>query len=127
MSRDQYNDRADMIADGLSLDEQNDALLDKIAHLKLQISEAKGRAATTGDYSDANWFNRANHALRMFQREHQQCLREIGDRNKKQRREPSITFERHFMRAARARLDPDLYESLLEEAREGSLADGVSA
>ncbi len=107
-----HRTRAEMIAAGLSLEQQNDALLEKIAALKLQLDTAKGKAWTSGEYSDPDWFNRANYALRMTQREHQQVQRDIGEKN---RRVGAV--EQRFMDVARRRLDPDLFHSLMDEAR----------
>lgn len=43
----------------------------EIAKIKAQIGEAKGIAAETGEYSETEWFHRANLALRFKGREHQ--------------------------------------------------------
>src|SRR5689334_17319906 len=96
--------RADMIEAGLSLDEQNELLLEKLARLKMQIEGAKAEATATGNYSDRDWFNRANFAYRMMAKEHQQCLREIGDRNKAQRKANGDSQDRAFISIARRRL-----------------------
>lgn len=117
--------RADMIDAGLSLDEQNDLLLEKLARLKMQIEGARAECAATGDYSDRDWYNRANFAYRMMAKEHQQCLREIGDRNKAQRKSNSDSQTNTFIAVARRRLDPDLFNSILAESR-GHDGDGES-
>src|SRR5688572_8909261 len=74
--------RVDMVAVGMTLEQQNDALLAKISFLKLQIDTARATAASSGRYADPDWYSRASHALRMTQREHQQVQRDIGERNR---------------------------------------------
>ena len=114
----EYKTRADMIAAGLSLDQQNDLLLEKIARLKMQIDGAKAHCAQTGDYSDADWYNRANYALRMVAKEHQQCIREIGERNKRTKLENAARFERLFVEIARRRLHRELFQEIFNEAQQ---------
>lgn len=117
--------RADMVAAGMSLDEQNDLLMEKLAHLKSQIEGAKANAAATGDYSDRDWYNRANLAYRMVAKEHQTCLREIGERNRARRRANGDSVDRRFISIARHRLDPDLFKSIMDEAMDDrSSGDG---
>lgn len=113
-----YRTRAEMVAAGLPLRQQLEALLDKIAHLKMQIDGAKAEAAATGNYSDRDWYNRANHALRMAQKEHQQVQLEIGEQNRAKKREGAAAWEKAFIDAARRRLEPELFMELVAEARE---------
>lgn len=115
-----FRTRADMVAAGMTLDEQNEALLEKLAVLKTQLEAAKVKARTTGDFSDSEWFNRTSHALRMTGREHQQVIREIGDRNKAARREQGNRLERKFVEIARSRLDGELFASLMDDAQSAS-------
>lgn len=112
--------RADMIRAGLSLDEQNDAMLAKLASLKSQIDGAKATAAATGEYGDRDWFNRVNFAYRMLAKEHQAIQREIGERNRKQRKHGGDRTAQAFIEAARRRLDSELFRSLLDEAQQES-------
>lgn len=114
----EFKNRAEMAAAGCTLDEQADMLLEKIASLKSQIDTAKAKAATCGDYSDREWFNRINYALRMTGKEHQQVIREIGERNKLVRREQGSRVEKKFIEVARRRLDGELFSSIMEEARD---------
>jgi len=116
---DQFHTRADMIAAGLTLDQQNDLLMEKLARLKMQLEGAKAHAAATGDFSDRDWYNRANFAYRMLAKEHQQCLREIGERNRARRRATGEEFEQKFLEVARRRLHPDVFRDIFDEAKAG--------
>lgn len=110
-----YKNRAAMLAAGMTLQQQNDALLDKIAGLKIQIDTASGKAASNGDYSDTEWYHRAKYALRMTQKEHQQVLREIGEQNRNQRASNGSHYETQFIAVCRRRLDPELFADILRE------------
>ena len=89
---------------------------EEIALIKAQIAEAKGIAAETGDYSDSDWFHRANLALRFKGREHQALQLEFGKRRKEERRQRNDTFERAFIDAARDLLDADTYKMVMAAA-----------
>jgi len=88
----------------------------EIAEIKAQIGEAKGIAAETGEYSDTEWFHRANLALRLKGREHQALQIEFGRRRKEERRAHNSRIERAFIDAARARLDATTFRLLWDEA-----------
>lgn len=92
------------------------AVMQELAEVKTQIDFAKSEAAETGNYSDADWFNRARHAVRMKGREHQLIQAELGKRKKEERRAFNAKAERCFIDAARRRLDPDLFSDLWAEA-----------
>ncbi len=89
---------------------------EEIAEIKAQIGEAKGYAAETGEYSDTEWFHRANLALRLKGREHQALQFEFGRRRKEERRAHNATIERAFIDAARARLDYATFRAIMDEA-----------
>lgn len=88
----------------------------EIAEIKAQLGEAKSIAAETGEYSDADWFNRANLALRLKGREHQALQMEHGRRRKAERRAYNASIERAFIDAARLRLDATTFRMLWDEA-----------
>ena len=88
----------------------------EIAEIKAQIGEAKGYAAETGEYSDADWFLRANLALRHKGREHQALQLEFGRRRKEERRVHNATIERAFIDVARVRLDYKTFQAIMDEA-----------
>lgn len=92
------------------------AVTAEIAEIKAQIGEAKGYAAETGEYSDADWFRRANLALRFKGREHQALQLEFGRRRKEERRAYNSSMERAFIDAARAKLDATTFRLLMNEA-----------
>lgn len=121
MNHADYRTRQEMIDAGLSLDEQNDILMEKIAHLKSQVNGAKADAASGNGYSDNDWFNRASHALRMTQIEHQKCLREIGDRNKAARHARGQTAANRFVDVARRLLDRETFSQIMDEATQEQL------
>lgn len=89
-----------------------------VGQIKNQIEQAKLDAKLNGNYSDPDWFQRANHAARMLGREHQMLLLELAKRKKSTRRQFNTRLERAFMDTARLRLDPDLFRSILDEAYE---------
>lgn len=125
-TRAELRTRADMIATGLTLDEQNDLLMEKLARLKMQIEGAKAEAAATGIYEDRDWFNRANFAYRMLAKEHQACLREIGERNRATRKASGASVDRRFISICRHRLDPGLFKSIMDEAMDEQHAGDTS-
>lgn len=108
-----------------------DETLEAIAVIKEQIGRAKGEAASSGDYSDADWFHRTTRALRHKQAEHQVLLREMAKKRAEIKQAAhkeslcqAMTFEREFMRAARQLLDEPTYTMLMIEARR---LEGVQA
>lgn len=88
----------------------------EIAEIKAQIGEAKSIAAKTGEYSDPEWFHRANLALRFKGREHQALQLEFGKRRKEERRANNARIERVFIDVARAKLDSTTFRLLWDEA-----------
>lgn len=95
-----------------------DYYLAKIDAIKSQLEEARAQTAETGDYSDGDWYLRAQRALRHNQRELQKAQRELGEANRQARLATASTLERRFMTAAKARLTPDLFNDILTEAHE---------
>ena len=87
-----------------------------IAVIKRQINEAKSKAASTGDYSDTDWFHRANAALRYKGVEHQSLLQEKGKRSRAKKEAHTNTFERAFLQAARQILDADTFRVIMDAA-----------
>lgn len=89
---------------------------EEMAKIRSSLLEAKGKAAATGDYADRNWFNRASYALRMKGHEHQLVLQELAKRKREERRTRNDVVERLFIQAARKRLEPDVFASIMAEA-----------
>lgn len=90
--------------------------LAEIAEIKAQIGEAKSIAAKTGEYSDPQWFRRANYALRLKGIEHQSLLLEYGKKRKEEKAARNVTLEREFINVAKTRLDPTSFRLLMDEA-----------
>ena len=89
---------------------------DEMAEIRAQIGDAKGYAAETGEYSDGDWFQKANLALRKKGQEHQRLQLEFGKRRKEERRNHNASVERAFIAAARTRLDQATFKMLWDEA-----------
>jgi hypothetical protein len=105
------------------LQEQCDRVVSEIADIKEQIGRAKANAQATGDYSDSDWYHRANRALRHKQAEHQRLLRSAADARRLLRRLESEekvserTFERVFMAEAKALLSDTTYREIIVRTR----------
>lgn len=110
--------------DNEDLDEQELRLQGEIADIKAQIEGAKARAAQTGDYSDNDWFIRANHALRHRTIEHQKVLKMIGERNRERRKKNGEQSQRRFIELCRKRLPPETFQMLWEEFADGEKVNG---
>lgn len=92
---------------------------EQIAHVKEQLSRARSRAAGSGDYSDADWFHRTNHALRHMGVDHQRISHEFGFRRRTKTEantHKSVSFEQQFVNAARLVLPQDQYLQLVQIA-----------
>ena len=100
------------------LEELRNALESDMARIRMQIEEAKTRVIERGEYSDGDWFRRANYALRQKGREHQNVLREIGRLNRERRASQATTFEKAFIDAAKRRLDKAVFADLAGEAHD---------
>ncbi len=102
------------------MEEAQLAALEEIASIKEQIARAKARAAAEGDYSDANWYQRANRALRHKQIEHQSLLRSAAELRKRLKqeaqREQNPRFEQAFIAAAKGMLDEDTFQRIVQRA-----------
>ena len=66
---------------------------------------------------DIDWLNRANNARRVMAREYRLMVEEISKRNKEERNAEVIRLEKHFVDLAHKRLDPDLFRSILDDAK----------
>lgn len=95
-------------------------VLSDINRVKDQISRAKSKAASTGDYSDTKWYRSANAALNHLKLEHQTILlqisevkAQIAEETKHRNKIDGQTFERIFVRAAERVLPAAQYQQLL--------------
>jgi hypothetical protein len=96
------------------LQEANLLLLQDIASIKYQLETAKSDAMTEGDYADPAWFRKANYALRMKGINQQALTAEMGRR----RRLTQSTLETWFVRIAREILEEDLFDEIMDEAKD---------
>jgi hypothetical protein len=93
--------------------------------IKTQLDEAKANAAQNGNYSDADWFRRAQSAQRWRGRFHQKIQarlsalkKETKERNLDEARKESLRFERTFFSLASKMLPAPLFASIVEAATE---------
>ena len=104
------------------------AVTKDLISINQQIDSAKSAAASSGVYSDPDWFNRLRHAARQKGRTHQSLLVELGKRRKDERRAINNMKERRFVEAARRRLDRELFVDLWAEANdEAAISDKEAA
>lgn len=105
-----------------STDEELQARLDEVseelASIRLQVDTAKSRARAQGEYSDPDWFHRAQFALRMKGQEHQRIQRELSRRKKRAREHADNSIGECFIRAAKRRLDEEVFTDIMAEAKE---------
>lgn len=98
-----------------SLKEANDV---EIARIKKQLEDARFAARTTGEYSNSDWYSRAQYALRMRGRDSQRFQHKIGDMNRALRKLNNAQVELCFVEAARRRLERAEFEQLWEYAKQ---------
>ncbi len=113
-----YRNRSEMVAAGLSLEDQLDALNTKSALIKSEIQSAQQRTRETGDYSDSEWYQRASLALRLTGIDIQKVQREIGERNRAEKRGRANNFENAFRSAVRKRVSEAVFKECWDEAHE---------
>jgi hypothetical protein len=84
-----------------------------------QVTEAKRRAAADGVYSDIDWLNSAESAMRIKGRQIGKLQIELSNALKEEKAMACAidksTFEREFMRKAREILPRALYEQVIAE------------
>ena len=90
-----------------------------LVNIKNDIDTARRAAASSGVYSDANWFNRATIAQRIKGREHQEIIYELGQRRKAERVQAASTrnetWPAIFVDMARKHLSPNVFKFLRTE------------
>lgn len=89
-----------------------------MAEIKGQIANAKATAVSSGVYADANWFAKANTALKHKQVTHQIIQREMSDRRKAKQKDNNRDLAVCFMDCAREVMDPEDFFDLLDRARD---------
>jgi uncharacterized protein HemX len=101
-----------MELDRESLLRQKEHLEQEMDQVRDQIERAKVRQIETGKYADPDWWRRANQVLRIKGRQVQAIQNELGGLKKHK----ASTWERAFVEAAERRLDPEVYQTLRDEA-----------
>jgi len=89
-------------------------LLEDMASIRYQLEAAKSNAAMDGEYADADWFRKATYALRMKGAQQQAISIEVGRR----KRLAQSALETWFVRIAREILEEDLFEEIMDEAKD---------
>jgi len=89
-------------------------LLEDMASIRYQLEAAKSNAATDGEYADADWFRKATYALRMKGAQQQAISIEVGRR----KRMTQSRLETWFVRIAREILEEDLFDEIMDEAKD---------
>jgi hypothetical protein len=89
-------------------------LLEDMASIRYQLESAKSAAALENEYADADWFRKATYALRMKGAQQQAISIEVGRR----KRLAQSTLETWFVRIAREILEEDLFEEIMDEAKD---------
>lgn len=96
---------------------------EEIVQIRGQISTAVANQKKTGEYADPDWFARAHAALRCKGREAQEIQLELSDvgaaiKARARSRAGVAWSDKAFIRVARRRLDPALFDELMREATE---------
>lgn len=94
-----------------------------IAQIKMQMSRAHERRQVTGEFSDPEWYRKAERALSykgVYLQRINLALRAARAKEHKSREvEQKLrdsTWERAFVKAARAALDPETFAAIVSEA-----------
>lgn len=90
------------------------------AKIKSQIAKAQALAMETGEYSDRDWYRRANNAMSAFGRQSQRIQGAIAQRRDEKKRQNILdnprTWEREFITATKRFVSPELYERICQAA-----------
>lgn len=89
-------------------------LLEDMASIRYQLETAKSAAVMDGAYADPDWFRKASYALRMKGAQQQAIQTEVGRR----KRLVQSSLETWFVRIAREILEEDLFNEIMEEAKD---------
>jgi hypothetical protein len=105
-------------------------LQEEISSIKGQLIEARARVHVTGQYSDSDWYRRANGAQRVKGNQYNAACAEQGRRRRElaDKRRASLgenPFERAFVKAARELLSEDRFAYISRRAWE--IADEAAA
>lgn len=84
-----------------------------IAHIQSQIDSAR-IDAQEGEYSDRNWWKKANSARKIKGVQSQQLQHALGQLRAEKRKKNSSNFESKFIEVARRKLPPELFSELTD-------------
>ena len=87
-----------------------------IALIKYQLDLAKHKREQLGEYSDIEWFNKTQLALRFKGILHQAVLGEISKKKKALQKTNDVAVANVFVTVAREKLSPNIFNALLDEA-----------
>lgn len=87
---------------------------DRLDRVKGQISKAKADLHITGEYSDPDWFQRAETAKRIMGRQLQKIQPRQGEL--KRQRSSSASFEKTFFEVCQTNLPPEVFLDLKAKA-----------
>ena len=101
------------------LQDQADTIAARMASIRTQIATAEVEAKEGTKPMDRSWRAHAKHALQMFGIEHQKVLRKCGEIARAEKNNSSDLYGQRFIAAAKRRLQPEVFEGITDEAREG--------
>ena len=88
-----------------------------------QIDRAKRKHAETGEWADAGWLSRAEHACKKRGAEIAQWQQRLGEARRKEKKRDANTLERHFMNRARVILPEPVFNQIFTLAMALAEAD----
>ena len=104
----QMTDRAGIL-------DECDKILHDMANIREQLDAARAKARDQGEYSNSEWFRRANKALRLRGRRHQALLRRASELRNAEQYDSEETWDSRFVEVARRRLTSDAFAAIVEE------------
>ena len=90
--------------------------------IRIQVDAARANQKTTGRYADANWFHRANTALRWMNRDRQRLQEHMAKLRRSERQ--SLVQQRDALLIAflREHVTPEVFQACVDKTR--ALAGG---
>lgn len=119
------SESSDMAARRLELLRQKTALEAEADEIKGQLSRAKSRAFTTGNYGDSDWFRRAEMALRHKQRQAQDIANQLSALRAERQAAHHKEYHKRFWALANAMRDLADDLALDADERPGDVATGL--
>lgn len=93
---------------------------DALARVNATLFAARSKAAVDGEYSDREWYAKTISFQKRLGSRHQQLMRHLKALRTQHNIESQNGFTHQFLVVCKRRLNPELYESLLAEAKEMS-------